>query len=90
MNKEDDFMSDYDNAISGLPRHRKQSRRTTRARTGFYTAGAAASPKKPTSPRARAFSDVTDTRKNVTASANAGKSRKPTTGNRSTGRKWRG
>ncbi len=82
-------MSDYDNAISGLPRHRKQSRRTTRARTGFYTAGAAASPKKPTSPRARAFSDVTDTRKNVTASANAGKSRKPPTGSASTATPWK-
>lgn len=47
--------------FSGLPRHRKQSRRTTRARTGFYIAGAAASPKKPTSRRARPFSDVTAT-----------------------------
>ena len=83
-------MSDYDNAISGLPRHRKQSRRTTRARTGFYTAGAAASPKKPTSPREKGFSDVTATPKNVTASGNAGKRWKPDTGNTSTGRKWNG
>ena len=82
-------MSDYDNAISGLPRHRKQSRRTTRARTGFYTAGTAASPKKPTSPRAKTFSGVTATRKNVTASANAGKSRKPPTGSASTAIPWR-
>ena len=71
--------------FSGLPRHRKQSRRTTRARTGFYIAGAAASPKKPTSRRARLFSDMTDTPKNVTASGNAGKSGKPPTGSRSTG-----
>ena len=90
MNKEDDFMSDYDNAISGLPRHRKQSRRTTRARTGFYTAGNAASPKKRILQRARAFSGVTATRKNVTASANAGKSRKPPKQTAATGRKWNG
>ena len=45
--------------FSGLPRHRKQSRRTTPGRTGFYTAGAAASPKKPTSRRAKPFSGVT-------------------------------
>ncbi len=47
-------------------------------------------PQPDTSPRARAFSDVTDTPKNVTASASGGKSRKPPTGNRSAGRKWRG
>ena len=39
--------------FSGLPRHRKQSRRTTPGRTGFYIAGAAASPKKPTSRRGK-------------------------------------
>ena len=76
--------------FSGLPRYRKQSRRTTPGRTGFYIAGAAASPKKPTSRRARPFSDVTDTPKNVTASGNAGKHWKPQTGSRSTGRKWNG
>ena len=56
-----------------LPRHREQSQRTTPGRTGFYIAGAAASPKKPTSRRAKPFSDVTDTPKNVTARENAGK-----------------
>ena len=59
--------------FSGLPRHRKPSRRTTQGRTGFYTAGNAASPKKPILRRAGRFSDVTDTQKNVTASGNAGK-----------------
>ena len=49
--------------FSGLPQKQSQSRRTTRARMGFYTAGAAASPKKPTSPRERGFSGVTDTPK---------------------------
>ena len=58
--------------------------------TGFYIAGAAASPKKPTSRRAKPFSDVTATRKNVTARENAGKRWKPATGNTSTGRKWNG
>ena len=82
-------MSDYDNAISCFPQKQSHSRRTTQGKTGFYTAGAAASPKKPTSPRARAFSDVTDTRKNVTASANAGKSRKPPTGSASTATPWK-
>ena len=82
-------MSDYDNAISCFPQKQSHSRRTTQGKTGFYTAGAAASPKKPTSPRARAFSDVTDTRKNVTASANAGKSRKPPTRSENTVTPWR-
>ncbi len=41
--------------FSGLPRHRKQSRRTIPGRTGFYIAGAAASPKKPISPREGLF-----------------------------------
>ena len=63
---------------------------TTRARTGFCIAGAAASPKKPILQRERRFSDVTDTPKNVTASGNAGKCWKPQTGSRSTGRKWNG
>jgi hypothetical protein len=74
--------------FSGLPQ--KQSRRTTRARTGFCIAGAAASPKKPISRRARPFSDVTATPKNVTASGNSGRNGKPQTVSRNTGRKWNG
>ena len=46
---------------------RKQSQRTIRARTGFYIAGAAASPKKLTSRRARPFSNVADTPNRSTA-----------------------
>ena len=61
--------------FSGFPQKQSHSRRTTQGKTGFYTAGAAASPKKPTSPRAKTFSGVTATRKNVTASANGGKNR---------------
>ncbi len=76
--------------FSGLPRHRKQSRRTIPGRAGFYIAEAAASPKKPTSRRAKPFSGVTATQKNVTARENAGKRWKPATGNTSTGRKWNG
>ena len=74
--------------FSGLPQ--KQSRRITRARTGFCIAGAAASPKKPILQRERHFSDVTDTPKNVTASGNSGRNGKPQTENRNTGRKWNG
>ena len=81
---------DYDNAVFRLATHRKPSRRTTPGRTGFYTAGNADSPKKPILRRERRFSDVTDTPKNVTASANAGKRWKPQTGSRNTGRKWNG
>ena len=73
--------------LSDLPRHRKPNRRPTPGRTGFYTAGNAASPKKPILRRERRFSDVTDTPKNVTANGQTGKSGKPPTGNRSTGRK---
>ena len=82
-------MSDYDNAISCFPQKQSHSRRTTQGKTGFYTAGAAASPKKPTSPRAKTFSGVTATPKNVTASASGGKSRKPPTGNTNTVTPWR-
>lgn len=81
---------DYDNAVFRIATDRKPSRRTTQGRTGFYTAGNAASPKKPILRRAGRFSDVTDTQKNVTASGNAGKHWKPPTGSRNTGRKWNG
>ena len=81
-------MSDYNNAIFRLATEAEPEDYT--GRTGFYTAGSAASPKKPTSRRARAFSDVTATPKNVTASGNAGKHWKPQTGNGNTGRKWNG
>ena len=46
-------------------------------RTGFYTAANAASPKKPISRRARAFSGVTATRQNVTASGQSVRNGKP-------------
>ncbi len=81
-------MSDYDNAISCFPQKQSHSRRTTQGKTGFYTAGAAASPKKHTSPRGETFSDVTATPKNVTASANTGKSRKPPTRSENTVTPW--
>ena len=87
MNKEDDFMSDYDNAIFRLATAQEAEPEDW---TGFCIAGAAASPKKPILQRARRFSDVTATPKNVTASGNAGKCWKPPTGSRSTGRKWNG
>ena len=83
-------MCDYDNAIFRLATAQEASRGTTQAGTGFYTAGNAASPKKPILRRAGRFSDVTDTQKNVTASGNAGKHWKPPTGSRNTGRKWNG
>ena len=44
---------------------------------GLYTAGSATSPKKPISRRARAFSGVTATRQNVTASGQSVKNGKP-------------
>ena len=83
-------MSDYDNAIFRLATAQEAEPEDYTGEEGFYIAGAAASPKKPTSPRARPFSDVTDTPKNVTARENAGKRWKPATGNTSTGRKWNG
>ena len=80
-------MCDYDNAIFRLATAQEAEPGTTQAGTGFYTAGNAASPKKPILRRERRFSDVTDTPKNVTANGQTGKSGKPPTGNRSTGRK---
>ena len=78
-------MCDYDNAIFRLA-----TAQEAEAGTGFYTAGNAASPKKPILRRERRFSDATDTPRNVTANGQTGKSGKPPTGNRSTGRKSNG
>ena len=87
MNKEDDFMSDYDNAIFRLATAQEAEPEDYTGEDGLLYCGSCHNPKKPTSRRARPFSDVTATPKNVTASANAGKHWKPQTGNTSTGRK---
>ena len=88
MNKEDDFMCDYDNAIFRLATAQEAEPEDYIGEDGLLYCGSCL--KKPTSRRERRFSDVTATPKNVTASANAGKRWKPQTGNTSTGRKWNG
>ena len=82
---------DYDNAVFRIATAQEAEPEDYTGEDGlFYTAGNAASPKKPILRRAGRFSDVTDTQKNVTASGNAGKHWKPPTGSRNTGRKWNG
>ena len=81
-------MCDYDNAIFRLATEAEPEDYT--GEEGFCIAGAAASPKRPTSRRTRRFSDVADTPKNVTANRNAGKRWRLPTGSRSTGKKWNG
>ena len=64
-------------------------RRTTQARTGFYTAASAIRPKKPTLQRERLVSGVTATQQTATASGQPVKSSKPPKADRSTLKKWR-
>ena len=56
----------------------RRSRRTTPARTGFYTAGSATSPKRAISPKKPPHGwGVTATRQNVTASGQSVRNGKP-------------
>ena len=67
MNKEDDFMSDYDNAIFRLATAQETEPEDYIGEDGLLYCGKCRQPKKPTSRRARRFSDVTGTHGRVTA-----------------------
>lgn len=83
-------MSDYDNAIFRLATAQGAEPEDYIGEDGLLYCGSCRQPKEAYFPEGNTFSDVTATRKNVTASANAGKRWKPATGNTSTGRKWNG
>ena len=63
MNKEDDFMCDYDNAIFRLATAQEAEPEDYTGEDGLYIAGAAASPKEAYFPEGKTFSDVTATPK---------------------------
>ena len=79
-------MCDYDNAIFRLATAQEAEPEDYTGEDGLLYCGSCRQPKEAYFRRARPFSDVTDTQKNVTASGNAGKRWKPP----STGRKWNG
>ena len=82
-------MSDYDNAIFRLATAQEAEPEDYTGEDGLLYCGSCRQPKEAYVTGGKGFSDVTDTPKNVTASANAGKSRKPPTGNASTATPWR-
>lgn len=78
---------DYDNAIFRLATAQEAEPEDYTGEDGLLYCGKCRQPKEAYLRRERRFSDVTDTPKNVTANGQTGKSGKPPTGNRSTGRK---
>ncbi len=82
-------MCDYDNAIFRLATAQEAEPEDYTGEDGLLYCGSCRQPKEAYFTEGRGFSDVTDTRKNVTASANAGKSRKPPTGSASTATPWK-
>ena len=80
--------NDFETMINTMTAAR--SRRTTPARTGFYTAASAIRRKKPISRRTRRLSSgATATRKNVIVSGQNGKSGKPPRNAAATLKRWR-
>ncbi len=76
--------------ITDIDSHYRRSRRTTQARTGFYTAASATRPKKPIFAEGKtAVSGVTATRQSATASGQPVRNGKPPRSRRSTLKQWR-
>ena len=78
---------DYDNAIFRLATAQEAEPEDYTGEDGLLYCGKCRQPKEAYFAEGKTLSDVTDTPKNVTANGQTGKSGKPPTGNRSTGRK---